>query len=136
MGSSQNNYQVSMQIHVFIMFLTRNRGDHRLWFHKELLVYRVVAYVRYLGGQQVYIYFHKEIRPMPLRMQPKDACTVTLTVDESISTGCLQREPTYLYVLRSAIACSTRILYFRIKELNFRHVLLSTSGLRASCADV
>ena len=40
------------------------------------------------------------------------------TVDESISIGCLQSDPTYLYVLRSAIACSTRIPYFRIKELN------------------
>ena len=96
-----------------------------------LLFYSVVAYVRCLGGQQVYIYFH-EIRPMALRLQTKD----TPTVDESISIGCLQSDPTYLYVLSSAIACSTRILYFRIRELNFRCVLLSTSGIRASCADV
>ena len=82
-----------------------------------LLFYSVVAYVRCLGGQQVYIYFH-EIRPMALRLQTKD----TPTVDESISIGCLQRDPTYLYVLRSAVACSTRILYFRIRELNFRYV--------------
>ena len=95
-----------------------------------LLLYMVIAYVRFLGGQQVYIYFHK-IRPMALRLQTKYAHPV----DESISIGCLQSDQTYLYVLRSAIACSTRILYFRIRELNFRHVLLSTSGLRASCAD-
>ena len=96
-----------------------------------LLLYRVVAYVRFLSGQQVYIYFHK-IRLMALHLQTKDAHTM----DESISIGCLQRDPTYLYVLRSAVACSTRILYFHIRELNFRYVLLSTSGLRASCADV
>ena len=95
-----------------------------------LLFYSVVAYVRCLGGQQVYIYFHK-IRPMALRLQTKDAGIVV----ESISIGCLQSEPTYLYVLRSAIACSTRILYFRIRELNFGYVFLYTSGRRASCAD-
>ena len=46
------------------------------------------------GGQQVHIYFHK---------QTKDAHTLTL--DESIFLGCLQSEPTYLYVLMSAVAC-------------------------------
>ena len=91
-----------------------------------LLLYRVVLYVRSLDGQQVY-----QIKPMALRLQTKDAHTV----DESISTGCLQSDPTYLYVLRSTIACSTRMLCFRIRELNFRCVL-STSCLRASCADV
>ena len=99
-----------------------------------LLVYRVVAYVMYLGGQQVHIYFHQKIRPIALRLQTKDAHT--LTMDESIFLGCLQSEPTDLYVVRSAIACSTRILYFRIKELNFLHFLLSTSGLCASYAVV
>jgi len=47
-----------------------------------LLLYRVVDYVRFLGGQQVYIYFHK-IGPMALRLQTKDAHTV----DESIFIG-------------------------------------------------
>ena len=68
---------------------------------------------------------------MALRLQTKE----THTVDESLSIGYLQSDPAY-YSLRSAIACSTRILYFRISELNFRCVLLSTSGLRVSCADV
>ena len=72
-----------------------------------LLLYRVVAYVRFLGGQQVYINFHK-IRPMALRLQTKDAHTV----DESIFIGCLQR------------------------ELKFGYVLLSTSGIHVSCAYV
>jgi len=72
-----------------------------------LLLYRVVVYVRFLSGQQVYIYFHK-IRLMALHLQTKD---VTLC----ISIGCLQSDPTYLYVLMSAIACSTRNLYFRIR---------------------
>ena len=90
-----------------------------------LLLYRVVAYVRVLGGQQVYIYFHK-IRAMTLRLQTKDAHT--LTVHESIFTGCLQSDPAYLYVLRSAITCSTRILPISITlpEIldNFRTVAL------------
>ena len=47
-----------------------------------LLLCRVVDYVRFLGGQQVYIYFHK-IGPMALRLQTKDAHTV----DESIFIG-------------------------------------------------
>jgi len=41
-----------------------------------LLLYRVVAYVRFLSGQQVYIYFHK-IRLMALHLQTKDAHKVT-----------------------------------------------------------
>ena len=73
-----------------------------------LLLYRVVAYVRIVGGQQIHIYFHK-IKPMVLRLQTKDAHNV----DESISIGCVQKDPTY-----------------------FRYFLLSTSDLRASCAYV
>ena len=97
-----------MQIHVCLnTFMVETR---------LLLLYRLVAYVRFLGGQHVYIYFHK-IRPMALRLQTKDAHT--LTVHESISIGCLQSDQTYLYVIKSAVACSTRILYFRIRELNF-----------------
>ena len=70
-----------------------------------LFLYRVVAFVMYFGGgQQVHIYFHK-IRPMALRLQTKDAHT--LTVHESIFIGCLQNKPTDLYVLMSAVACST-----------------------------
>ena len=40
-----------------------------------LLSYRVVAYVRFLGGQQFHVYIH-EIRPMALRLHTKDAHTV------------------------------------------------------------
>ena len=58
---------------------------------------------------------------MVLRLQTKDA--FTLAVDESMFLGCLKSEPTDLYVLMSAIACSTRTMYFRIKELNFQHFL-------------
>jgi len=74
-----------MHIHVFIMLFNSYQRRLKTFMVEThlLLLYRVVAYVRFLGGQQVYIYFHK-IRPMALRLQTKE----THTVDESISIGC------------------------------------------------
>ena len=131
MGVVSKQLNTNMHIHVFIMFVNSYQRRLKTFMVEThlLILYRVVAYVRFLGGQQVYIYFHK-IRPMALRLQTKE----THTVDESLSIGCLQSDPAY-YSLRSAIACSTRILYFRIRELNFRYALLS-SNIHVSCAHV
>ena len=60
-----------------------------------LILYRVVAYVRFLGGQQVYIYFHK-IRPMALRLQTKDAHTLTLDVAYSLDVSKVSQH-TYMF---------------------------------------
>ena len=72
--------QLSIQICKFTFIsslLTRIRGDLKTCMVEKhlLLLYRVVAYVRFWGGQQVYIYFRK-LRPMALRLQTKDAHTV------------------------------------------------------------
>ena len=103
-GHLKTTFNTKMRIHVFIIFVNSYQRRLKTFMIETylLLFYSVVAYVRCFGGQQVYIYFH-EIRPMALRLQTKD----TPTVDESISIGCLQSDSTYVYVLRSEIACST-----------------------------
>ena len=45
-----------MQIHIFVMCVNSYQRGNTFF-----IFYMVVAYVRGLGGQQVYIYFHKII---------------------------------------------------------------------------
>jgi len=50
-----------MQIHVFIMFVNSYQRRLKTVMVEThlLLLYRVVAYVRFLGGQHVHIFFIK-----------------------------------------------------------------------------